>query len=60
MVGAFAGGRVLQSWLFGVGAMDPPTVAGVSLFLALAGLSACLVPILRALRVDPVEVLKAE
>jgi predicted permease len=60
LAGSFAGARVLQSWLFGVAAMDPLTYTGVSLLLALAGLSACLVPTARALRLDPVEVLKAE
>jgi putative ABC transport system permease protein len=60
LVGALAGARVMQSWLYGVSAMDPVTCLGVSLFLAVVALSACMVPTLRALRVDPVEVLKAQ
>jgi len=58
--GGVAGGRALRSWLFGVDVLDPLTCAGVALFLVAVAVSASLVPVLRALMVDPVEVLKAE
>jgi predicted permease len=46
--------------LFGVGALDPLTHAGVLVLLGLAGLVACSVPVRRALRLDPAEALRAE
>ncbi len=52
--------RLMQGLLFGVSAGDPATFAAVTLVLGLAALAASLVPALRATRVDPVEVLKAE
>ena len=58
--GALAGAQVMQSWLFGIGAADPLTFVGVSLCLAAVALPACLVPALRAARLDPAEVMKAE
>ena len=58
--GALAGTRVMQSWLFGIGAADPVTFIGVSLCLATVALLACIVPALRAARLDPAEVLKEE
>ena len=60
LVGALAGMRALQSWLFGVSAADPLTICAVSLSLVLVALVACLVPTLRATRLDPAEVMKAE
>jgi len=53
-------GRWLGSLLFGVGAMDPVTVAAAALLLLGIALAACSVPGLRAARVSPVEVLATE
>jgi putative ABC transport system permease protein len=39
--------------VFGVGATDPLTFAGVTLLLGLVALAACCVPALRAARLDP-------
>jgi len=58
--GALAGARLMQSWLFGIGAADPVTFVGVSLFLATVALLACIVPALRAAHLDPAEVMRAE
>jgi len=60
MAGALAGGRLMSSWLFGIGAADPLTFIGVSLCLVAVALVACIVPALRAARLDPAEVLKEE
>jgi putative ABC transport system permease protein len=58
--GALAGARLLQSWLFGVGSADLLTICAVSLTLAFVALVACLMPTIRAIRLDPAEVMKAE
>jgi predicted permease len=51
---------LLSSVLFGVGRVDPVTWAGVALVLAAVCTLACVVPIRRALRIDPVVALRAE
>jgi putative ABC transport system permease protein len=60
IAGAFVGARVVSSLLFGVSATDAVTYAGVSLSLVAVGLIACVVPALRAVNVDPQEVLRVE
>jgi putative ABC transport system permease protein len=52
--------RVLRTLLYGVSPTDPLTIAAVLAGLALLGGLASLLPARRALRVDPVEVLRAE
>jgi putative ABC transport system permease protein len=52
--------RVLSSFLFGVEATDPATLAGVALLFALVALLACWAPGNRAVRVDPIEALRCE
>jgi ABC-type antimicrobial peptide transport system permease subunit len=46
--------------LFGVGPADPITFAGVVVILGGAALCACLVPAIRASRLDPVTALRHE
>jgi putative ABC transport system permease protein len=55
---AFASGRLLSGFLFGVSALDPVTFASVPIVLAFVALVACLLPARRAMRVDPTEALK--
>jgi ABC-type antimicrobial peptide transport system permease subunit len=55
--GAFAMSRSLQSQLYGVGSMDPLVISLVAALLGVVALVACVVPALRATRVDPVKAL---
>ncbi len=58
--GAAAMTKVLQSFLFGVGARDPLTFVLVPLALAAVALMASLIPARRATQVDPVVALRCE
>lgn len=53
VVGAFALTRLMSGLLFGVGAVDGATFAGVPLLIALIALLATWIPALRVVRVDP-------
>jgi predicted permease len=52
--------RVLNALLFGVTASDPVTLGVVAVVIAVVGLTACMVPALGAMRVDPIVVLREE
>ncbi|MEX2049104.1 MAG: ABC transporter permease [Gemmatimonadota bacterium] len=52
--------RLLESLLFGVSPNDPATMGLVLLVLALVAALACVVPVARAMRVDPTVALRAE
>ena len=58
--GAWAAGRAMQSILFQVPSIHLPTFAGTAVVMSLVTLMACLVPALRASRVDPMEALGSE
>ena len=51
--------RFLETTLYGVSGGDPITLAAAVLILALAAVIACLVPALRATRVNQIEALRA-
>ena len=57
---AFGAGSLLASQLFEVQATDPATYAAVAAALAITGFAACMVPALRAMRVDPIIALRSE
>jgi predicted permease len=59
-VAAIASATVMKTLVFGVNPSDPLTLAAVAATLALVALIASLVPAYRALRLDPVKVLRAE
>jgi putative ABC transport system permease protein len=57
---ALASARALRSLVFGISASDPLTLATVAAALALVALIASLVPAYRAVRLDPVKILRAD
>jgi predicted permease len=60
VAGAAAAGRVIAGFLYLVEPYDPPVFAIVPVALLLVALAAIWVPALRATRVDPVAVLRAQ
>jgi len=52
--------RLMASLLFGVEPIDPLTYAAVALALAAAAVMASYIPAMRAIKVDPVDALRAE
>jgi len=59
-IAAIASAKVMETLVFGVSASDPLTLGAVGATLAFVALLASLVPAYRALRFDPVNVLRAE
>jgi ABC-type antimicrobial peptide transport system permease subunit len=57
---ALASARAMQTLVFGIGPSDPLTMAGAGATLTLVALTASAVPAYRAVRLDPVKVLRAE
>jgi putative ABC transport system permease protein len=60
LVGAYFVGRAMQSFLFGVHAMDYSAFAAVGLVLLLTALLACFLPARRAASVEPMQALRTE
>ena len=60
IAGSWWATRALSAFLFGVKPTDPATLGAVALIIAVVGLAACYIPARRALRVDPVNALRAE
>jgi len=59
-LGAWFAGRAMQTLLFNVPSLHVATLIGTTVIMALVSLFACLLPTLRASRVDPITALRAE
>jgi predicted permease len=57
---AYPGTQLVRSLLFETAALDPVTYLGAVLLLGLTAAAACLIPAVRATRVDPVVLLRSE
>ena len=60
VIGVLVSSRLLQSFLFGIGATDLRTMLTVTLVLSGVAFVACLVPARRATLVDPIKALRTE
>jgi len=60
LAGAYLVGRAMQSTLFGVEAFDIRAFGGIFILLLVVALVACLLPALRASRVEPMVALRDE
>jgi len=60
LLGALAVQRLIRGFLFQVSPVDPITFVGGALFLLVVATVASLVPALRALRIDPAQLLRQE
>jgi ABC-type antimicrobial peptide transport system permease subunit len=60
MVGAWAAGYAVRSFLFGVKVLDPEALVGAGALLLLVLSTATFIPAMRAAQVDPVETLRTE
>ena len=59
-IGAYSGGRLLSSLLFGVDSSDAPTYAAVLGLLGLVAMVALWLPARRAARLDPMASLRSD
>jgi putative ABC transport system permease protein len=60
MIAALASAKVMETLVFGLSASDPLTLGAVAATLALVALMASLLPAYRAIRLDPVKVLRGD
>ena len=60
LAASFALTRLVSSGLYGVTATDPATYVAISVLLIIVALVACLIPVIRAIRVDPTIALRYE
>jgi ABC-type antimicrobial peptide transport system permease subunit len=60
LAGAYGGAGALRALVYGVSPTDPTALGGAVVLLAVVALAASVVPVRRALRVDPTDALRAE
>ncbi len=60
LAGYLALSQIVGKLLYGIAPTDPATLAVAPVVLCLAALAACLLPVRRAVRVNPLEALRAE
>ncbi len=60
LIASIVGGRVIQSFLYGVQVVDPPVIAAVAVLFVTAALLAALLPARRAASIEPMDALRAE
>jgi putative ABC transport system permease protein len=60
LAGARLAGKLVRSFLFGIGPLDPVALGGVVVVLLVAGGVACYLPARRAARMDPTLALRCE
>ena len=60
IAGAFGLTRLIASQLYGVGAMDPLTIAVVALLLTVVAMLACVIPARQAAKAHPLRALRVE
>jgi len=60
IAGSIAGSRIIRNMVWGVSAVDVPTLVGVTTILLVVALAACLIPALKAARTDPLQTLRVE
>jgi ABC-type antimicrobial peptide transport system permease subunit len=60
LIASIVGGRVIQSFLYGVQVVDPPVIAAVAILFVTAALLAALLPARRAASIEPMDALRAE
>ena len=60
LTGGFVASRLMAGILYGIGPNDPVTFIGVPAVLATVAVLASLVPAIRATRVDPLDVIRAD